>query len=100
MKAGQVVQIGTTEEILQEPADDYVRSFVQGVDRSRVLTAGAVMEEPVGTILRREGPSAALREMRLRQTGGVLVVDKRKRLVGAATDEGRCEDNPVGREIA
>lgn len=87
MKAGQVVQIGTTEEILQEPADDYVRSFVQGVDRSRVLTAGAVMEEPVGTILRREGPSAALREMRLRQTGGVLVVDKRKRLVGAATDE-------------
>ncbi len=87
MKDGRIVQIGTTEEILQAPADDYVRSFVQDVDRSRVLTASAVMEEPVAKILRREGPSAALREMRLRQTAGVLVVDERKRLVGAATDE-------------
>ncbi|MBN2840168.1 MAG: glycine betaine/L-proline ABC transporter ATP-binding protein [Coriobacteriia bacterium] len=87
MKDGRIVQIGTTEEILQAPADDYVRSFVQDVDRSRVLTAGAVMEEPVAKILRREGPSAALREMRLRQTAGVLVVDERKRLVGGATDE-------------
>ena len=87
MKDGKIVQIGTTEEILQAPADDYVRSFVQDVDRSRVLTAGAVMEEPVGKILRREGPSAALREMRLRQTSGLLVVDERKRLVGAATDD-------------
>ncbi len=87
MKDGRIVQIGTTEEILQEPADDYVRAFVQDVDRSRVLTAGAVMEEPVGVILQREGPSAALREMRLRQTGSLLIVDKQKRLVGAATDE-------------
>jgi glycine betaine/proline transport system ATP-binding protein len=87
MKDGRVVQLGTTEEILQSPADDYVRAFVQDVDRSRVLTAGAVMEEPVAKILQREGPSAALREMRLRQTSGLLVVDERRRLVGAATDE-------------
>ena len=87
MKDGRIVQIGTTEEILQAPADDYVRSFVQDVDRSRVLTAEGVMEEPVAKILRREGPSAALREMRLRQTAGVLIVDERKRLVGGATDE-------------
>jgi len=87
MKDGEIVQIGTTEEILQAPADDYVRSFVQDVDRSRVLTAEIVMEEPMAKILRREGPSAALREMRLRQTAGVLVVDERKRLVGGVTDE-------------
>lgn len=87
MKAGRIVQLGTTEEILRAPADDYVRAFVQDVDRSRVLTASAVMEEPVAKILRREGPSAALREMRLRQTSGLMVVDERKRLVGAATDD-------------
>lgn len=87
MKDGRIVQLGTTEEILQAPADDYVRAFVQDVDRSRVLTASAVMEEPVAKILLREGPSAALREMRLRQTSGLMVVDERKRLVGAATDE-------------
>jgi len=70
MKDGRIVQIGTTEEILQDPADDYVRAFVQDVDRSRVLTAEAVMEEPVAKILRREGPKAALLEMKARQTMG------------------------------
>ncbi|MCK8115314.1 quaternary amine ABC transporter ATP-binding protein [Anaerosoma tenue] len=87
MKDGRIVQIGTTEEILQDPADDYVRAFVQDVDRSRVLTAEAVMEEPVAKILRREGPKAALLEMKARQTTGLLIVDERRRLVGGTTDD-------------
>jgi glycine betaine/proline transport system ATP-binding protein len=45
MRDGRIVQIGTAEEILLQPANDYVASFVQDVDRSRVLTAGAVMEK-------------------------------------------------------
>lgn len=44
LKAGQVVQIGTPEEILTRPADDYVEAFVQNVDRGRVLTARLAME--------------------------------------------------------
>lgn len=87
MKDGRIVQIGTTEDILQNPADEYVSAFVQDVDRSRVLTAAAVMEEPVAKILLREGPQAALRQMRKRQTSGLLVVDARRRLVGAALDD-------------
>ncbi|THA86853.1 betaine/proline/choline family ABC transporter ATP-binding protein [Streptomyces sp. A0592] len=43
MRDGRVVQQGTAEDILTRPADDYVASFVQDVDRSRVLTADAVM---------------------------------------------------------
>jgi glycine betaine/proline transport system ATP-binding protein len=45
MRDGRIVQIGTAQEILLQPANDYVASFVQDVDRSRVLTAGAVMEK-------------------------------------------------------
>ncbi|GAA5124608.1 quaternary amine ABC transporter ATP-binding protein [Haloechinothrix salitolerans] len=44
MRAGRIVQIGTPEEILREPADDYVAEFVKDVDRTRVLTASSVME--------------------------------------------------------
>lgn len=44
MRDGRIVQIGTAEDILVRPADDYVASFTQDVDRSRVLTAGAVMD--------------------------------------------------------
>lgn len=42
MKDGQVVQVGTPEEILREPADDYVRNFVRGVDAAAVFKAGDI----------------------------------------------------------
>ncbi|MEV6650569.1 glycine betaine/L-proline ABC transporter ATP-binding protein [Streptomyces sp. NPDC051219] len=50
MRDGKIVQIGSAEDILVTPANDYVASFTQDVDRSRVLTAGAVMADP-GTVL-------------------------------------------------
>ncbi|MFF8832887.1 glycine betaine/L-proline ABC transporter ATP-binding protein [Streptomyces sp. NPDC015131] len=50
MRDGRIVQLGSAEDILVRPANDYVASFIQDVDRSRVLTAGAVME-PVETVL-------------------------------------------------
>ncbi|MCX5202318.1 glycine betaine/L-proline ABC transporter ATP-binding protein [Streptomyces sp. NBC_00237] len=46
MRDGRIVQLGTAEDILVTPANDYVASFTQDVDRSRVLTAGAIMAEP------------------------------------------------------
>ncbi|MET8582012.1 betaine/proline/choline family ABC transporter ATP-binding protein [Streptomyces collinus] len=47
MRDGRVVQTGTAEDILLRPANDYVASFIQDVDRSRVLTAAAVMDTDV-----------------------------------------------------
>jgi glycine betaine/proline transport system ATP-binding protein len=44
MRDGRIIQIGTAEEILTAPADDYVARFVADVDRTRVLTAASVME--------------------------------------------------------
>ncbi len=44
MHDGRIVQIGSPDEILTHPASDYVEQFVQDVDRSRVLTAEAVMD--------------------------------------------------------
>ena len=39
MKDGQIVQVGTPEEIITAPANDYVKRFVENVDHSKVLTA-------------------------------------------------------------
>ncbi|MCO4694573.1 glycine betaine/L-proline ABC transporter ATP-binding protein [Streptomyces sp. NPDC096538] len=47
MRDGRIVQIGTAQDILIRPANDYVASFTQDVDRSRVLTAQAVMDPEV-----------------------------------------------------
>lgn len=46
MRDGEIVQLGAAEDILVTPANDYVASFTQDVDRSRVLTAGAIMADP------------------------------------------------------
>ena len=46
MKDGAVVQIGTPEEILTEPATGYVAEFVQDVDQGRVIKVHEVMTEP------------------------------------------------------
>ena len=43
MKDGEIVQIGTSEEILTEPANAYVERFVENVDRSKIITASSVM---------------------------------------------------------
>ncbi|MFJ9817203.1 glycine betaine/L-proline ABC transporter ATP-binding protein [Streptomyces sp. NPDC101151] len=48
MRDGRIVQTGTAEDILLRPANDYVASFIKDVDRSRVLTAAAVMDTEVG----------------------------------------------------
>ena len=87
MRAGRIVQIGTAEEILQDPANDYVAQFVQDVDRTRVLTASTVMESPRTVVVDTGGPRAALRTMREAQTSAAFVVSRDGRLRGSIRDE-------------
>ncbi|MGO2110562.1 MAG: quaternary amine ABC transporter ATP-binding protein [Pseudoclavibacter sp.] len=85
MRDGRIVQIGSPEEILTDPANDYVAQFVQDVDRARVLTAASVMEPPVAVLQQNAGPRGALRVMRDTQTGSAFVVNQ-GRLQGVVTD--------------
>ena len=85
MRDGRIVQTGTPEEILTDPANDYVAQFVQDVDRARVLTAGSVMAPPVATTPVSAGVRGALRVMRDLQVGSVSVIENR-RFVGTVTD--------------
>lgn len=85
MRDGRIVQTGTPEEILTDPANDYVAQFVQDVDRARVLTAGSVMAPPVATTPVSAGVRGALRVMRDLQVGSVSVIENR-RFLGTVTD--------------
>ncbi|WAC57121.1 quaternary amine ABC transporter ATP-binding protein [Gordonia sp. SL306] len=87
MRSGRIVQIGTAEQILTDPANDYVAKFTAEVDRSRVLTASSVMEPATAVITLSAGPRGAVNEMRQHQTSGVLVVDRDRRLLGYVTDD-------------
>ena len=87
MRDGRIVQIGTAEQILNDPADDFVAQFVLDVDRSRVLTAGAVMTPPVALVGSEQGPLAVQKLMREHQTSRLFVVDRNKKLCGAVDEE-------------
>jgi glycine betaine/proline transport system ATP-binding protein len=83
MKDGAIVQTGTAEEILTNPADDYVRRFVEDVDISKVLTAESVMKKSeTAAHLKTDGPRAALRKMRKHKISSIFVLNDEHKLVG------------------
>ncbi|MFW6414293.1 MAG: quaternary amine ABC transporter ATP-binding protein, partial [Verrucomicrobiota bacterium] len=82
MKDGVIVQTGTPEEILTEPADDYVSSFVENVDRSKVLTAGTVMHQTSAVVYQSAGPHQCARKMHQLDLSTLFVVDPERRLLG------------------
>lgn len=86
MRDGRIVQVGTPEDILTDPANDYVAQFVQDVDRARVLTAASAMEPARSVVSHTAGPRAALREMRDLQTSAAFVVGRGRILMGAVRD--------------
>ncbi len=82
---GRVRQIGSPEDILAKPADDYVKRFVQNVDRTRVITAGTVGGHAASITYPREDLKAAMRVMERHGTSSVFVTDAERHLKGIVT---------------
>lgn len=82
MKDGKTVQIGTAEEILSNPADDYVQRFVRGVNRSEVLTAGDILTKPWATVSITQGPRLALKEMKKYGVEFLFAIGEGRKLLG------------------
>ncbi|HEY4553151.1 MAG TPA: glycine betaine/L-proline ABC transporter ATP-binding protein [Bacillaceae bacterium] len=98
MKDGQIVQIGTPEEILMNPSNEYVERFVEDVDLSKVLTAGHIMNT-AETVQVDKGPRVALTLMRNRSISSIYVVDKQNRLLGAITAQEAREAAEKGKAL-
>lgn len=87
MRDGAIVQAGTPEEILTNPADDYVEKFIEDVDVSKILTAESVMHKATAVTFPKDGPKTALHKMKEVGLSGILVVDKERRLLGILSAE-------------
>ncbi|MBM7687897.1 glycine betaine/L-proline ABC transporter ATP-binding protein [Enterococcus ureilyticus] len=99
MKDGQIMQIGTGEEILTNPANDYVRTFVEDVDRSKVLTAQNIMVPALTTNIEIDGPTVALTRMRQEEVSMLLAVDKKRQLKGVVRAERALEARKTGKPL-
>jgi glycine betaine/proline transport system ATP-binding protein len=85
MKDGKVVQIGTPEDILASPANDYIEDFVQDIDRAKVLQAKNVMFKPTAIVSLKDGIKVAVKEMKDNGISSIFVLDQERKLQGIAT---------------
>ncbi len=85
LKDGLVVQVGTPEDILLDPATEYVVDFTRDVNLSRILTAGTAMVTPYAIVSDRNGPRAAMEAMRKENHSSVFVVNRQNQLQGLVT---------------
>jgi glycine betaine/proline transport system ATP-binding protein len=89
MKDGVVVQIGTPEEIVANPVDDYVREFTEDVPRYKVLSVGKIMREASDAIksngaerVDEHAKLDSLIDTVIAADGPLAVVDKNDRIIG------------------
>ncbi|MFP3917662.1 glycine betaine/L-proline ABC transporter ATP-binding protein [Lysinibacillus telephonicus] len=96
MKDGKIIQVGTGEEILTNPANDYVKTFLEDVDRSKVLTVENAMIRPISVNIEMDGPKVALQRMREEEVSVLLAVDKKREFKGYITADDALEASKRG----
>ncbi len=87
MRDGEIVQIGSPEEIVTRPADDYVSEFVRDVPMGKVLSAQTIMEQPSTVIQSDQSIEDAIEAMRLKEGDWTFIIDAAGRVKGTLTLE-------------
>lgn len=85
MKDGSIVQIGTPEEILNHPSNEYIAEFVKDIDRTKIVRAKDIMQRANALVSLKDGVRGAIKEMQDNGISSVFVVDKERRLRGIVT---------------
>ena len=85
MKDGRVVQVGTPEEIIENPADEYISEFIKDIDRSKVFKAEHIMIRPNALVSTKDGLNVAIKEMEENGISSVFAVDRQRRVQGIVT---------------
>ena len=100
MEGGRVVQVGSPDEILQNPANAYVRAFFRGVDPTQILTAGDIVRSTQVTLISHPGRGirAALERLSVQDRDFGYVLDAKKRFLGVVSSDALKEivDLPSG----
>ncbi len=93
MEDGAIVQIGTPEEIVSNPANEYVRSFFYGVDISKVFNAGDIAAKDALTVFERPGVNvhAALAQLRDKGRNLAVILDRNNKYRGLVSVDSLTE---------
>lgn len=100
MKDGHVVQVGTPEEIIANPANDYVAKFINNVDRSRILKVENIMKKIKTTVGPNMAPKIAVSEMKEYDQEWIFVVDGERKPLGILTIDDCIEAMGSGKKVS
>lgn len=87
MKDAKIVQVGSPEEIIESPSNEYIEDFVKDIDRTKILQAKNIMTKSTALVSLKDGPNVAVKEMRANGIASVFVVNKAMILQGIVTME-------------
>ena len=82
MKDGAIIQTATPEEMAANPADDYVKDFIDSADKAQIYFAKHIMQTPDCLIHSRDGVVNALKQMKSHGLSSAYVVDDNMNFVG------------------
>ncbi len=85
MRDGRLEQLGTSEELALNPKSEYVRNFLDGVDRTQVLSVRHIMIRPLCLIRESASPGTAINEMHSNEVSSAYVVGRRMEFIGVVT---------------
>ncbi len=85
MKDGEVIQIATPEEMTANPANDYVKQFIDSADKTQVISVKNAMITPNCVVRLKDNPKMAVKMMRDEGVSSAYVVSEKMKLEGVIT---------------
>lgn len=85
MRDGKIIQVDVPERMSTNPADDYVKKFIEGVDKTKVFNVKHVMVKPACIVRMKDSPDYAINLMRRNETSSAYVVDNTMGFSGIVT---------------
>lgn len=85
LREGRLIQVAKPQDMISNPADDYVKTFIQSADKTKVVSVSQIMQTPTCVVRDSDGSKRALQEMRSNSVSTAYVVDKKMNLKGIVT---------------
>lgn len=100
MKDGEIIQVATPEEMSENPADDYVKQFIDSADKTQVISVKNVMITPNSIVRLKDSPNFAISTMKSNGVSSAYVVQDKMRLHGVITIDDAIRANREGLTIS
>jgi glycine betaine/proline transport system ATP-binding protein len=85
MRDGEFIQVGSPEELVSKPANEFVEDFIRDIPRGKVILVRNIMDEPKLVLYDWQGPQVALFAMRAKNIDHAFIVGVKRKFKGVVT---------------